>query len=333
MRWRQVYMYLRRSLVHTIQDRRQGLTLLVSFLLSVILWMFVTLTQEYESYIEVPVEIGEDNTVVASHPGKQHVRLTIRGTGLDLLIEHLKFRKDTLLIPFDNEMLEIQQIALEDHSELLDDCFSNQVKIVGMSPSRISVDFVLKDRKKVPLRLATRLNLEPLYQFANEPVLSQDSIWLVGRKRMLDTIEEWRTLPGQTDRLREAKEVILLLDTTGGIITTPKNVGVFVYPVPYTERQYRFPLHVKDLPVNTRVRFSHPEVSFWCTLPEGVADSLEAAGGLGFDSLDIPFATLINDDDGEFSPSDQFLSSLAEVIMIEPSHVRFTIIRSRNKLN
>lgn len=333
MDWRQLISGFGRLLVRTSQDRRQGPILLVSFFLAVILWLLVTLGETYETRISVPLLIGENDGVIATRSRLYDISVNLKGNGLDLLMEHVGFSRDTIHVEYEEGMTDLKSLSVSDYLPSFQNAFSSQVSIEGFYPALIALGFSPKESKKVPVRLATRIQLPPGYQLDIAPRVLIDSVKVYGNKADLESITEWKTFPGLSSLVSTARDLSLPLDTIRYLSTEPKFVPVSVIPVPYSEWKVSLSVEAVDPPLGTSVRLSHPNIVFDLVLPEKLMDSLINAGGFPVSHIEIPYKDLLQSSETGWKPRPDIFGPFVHLVMSSPDRIEFTIVRKKAELS
>lgn len=329
MDWRQLIQRLSRLLVKTSKDRRQGPILLVSFFWALLLWLLVTLGETYESRITVPFLIGENDGVISTRSRSHDIAVTLRGNGLDLLMEHLRLRRDTIHVGYQEDMVELTSLSVSDYLPAFRNAFSSQISIEGFYPDLIALGFTPKDSKKVPLRLATRIQLPPGYQLARSPRMLLDSVKIYGNRQQLEQITEWSTLSGFSPLVKTARDISLPLDTMRYFSTEPSEVAVSVVPVPYAEWKVTLDIQAVGYPIGTDVRLSHPRMEFDLVMPEQVKDSLLAEGGIPIRHIEISYQDLLQATNTGWKPPVGLFAPYATCVKSTPERIDFTIIKKK----
>ncbi|MDP5171127.1 MAG: hypothetical protein NWR72_12855 [Bacteroidia bacterium] len=330
MNWRELILKVRRLLVNPDQDGRQGIILLVSFLLSLVLWFLVTLSQSYDTEIEVPVVVEADDSVVANHDPRSVVKVKLRGTGMELISEHLKWNRDTVHLAYDESMLGKRDFRVSDYQSQFISYFPSPLVINGFRPDKLSIVFGKRYQKTVPLLLRTSLSVASPYQFVSEPALATDSITIYGQASQIDTIEQWYTLNVTEIVSPTQRKALVPVDTATGIKTDIKSVEVEVNTVPYTEMTFTVPLKGPRESQGVSVRLSHKEMTFVCSLPESEQEAFQKKMNewtilLDNSTLTSPF--------GIWSPSSDEFGDQVKIIQTKPERVRFVVVKKQPSLN
>mgnify|MGYP001328542603 CR=1 FL=1 len=122
----------------------QGVVVIGALLLATTLWFLVTLNQEYETPIKYPVVI--DHVPAHVQIGEIHpseVELMVRGSGVDLIVEHLRLRRNALRFSYTNEFRKGYMLT----APAMNQVFGHLA--AGLTPVRMITDsllFAIDDR-------------------------------------------------------------------------------------------------------------------------------------------------------------------------------------------
>ncbi len=327
MNWRLLLQGLRRLLSLAKVEKRQSKALLASFGLAFSLWLILTLTQEYTSMVSVPVKVWADQESFPLESMTSEVAVSIRGSGLDLFMEHLRFRRDTVLLS--GRALPIGDSFLVFDNNQFSRYFASQVKINGISPRQIPVVFPRLAAKEVPVELATDLLLVPPLRLVSEPVLSPAFVTLRGQEAVLDTLESWKTAR-PTLRVDKPGNYLLDLESRPGISTGVQNVTVEVNLVRYAEVEIRLPVRVSGRAISSSgVRLSAPELTFFLAMPESRVPSFLAT--VGQDSLTIQMSDL-HSGQGIWMPPGELFGREVRILRTEPQPLRYVLFKRQERL-
>lgn len=258
------------ELIRTGASReRQRVIVAISFFMAVLLWILVTLNRPYPSEYHYPVvlkDVPED--ILLTGQTAHELTLEVRGIGVDLMVEHMRIRRDTIHLPFLPDLRQGRMVNSMDFAASFKPTLPPGATLVRIQPGRFGIEFSEKVSKRVPLVLNTEIPLKPAYQPAQPPRLSDDSVTLIGAEEQLENIELWYTAAGRTEIVTEPTSLsIPVMDTTEGIAVKPKLVSVSVEPRWFTETVIKVAVEVQGVPADTRVRLSHSFIDVVCLVP------------------------------------------------------------------
>ena len=327
MNWRLLLQGLRRLLSLVKVEKRQTRALAASFGLAFSLWLILTLTQEYNSFVTVPVRVWADQESFPHESVSADVLVSVRGSGLDLLMEHLRFQRDTVLLS--SRAFPVGDSVLVFENSQFSRGFSSQVKILALSPKQIPVVFPRLEEKEVPVELATELVLVPPLRLVSEPVLSPKTVVIRGQAAALDTLVAWKTARSS---LRVDKAGIYPLDLMAlpGASPAVQRVSLQVNPVRFAEVKIQLPVQVAGGGISsTRVRFSSPVLTFFLVMPENrVATFLDSISQM---PLKVPFKDL-SPAEGIWAPPGDWFGEEVKIIRTEPHLLRYVLYKQQEKL-
>ena len=304
----------------------QGVTFLLSFLIAVVLWLIVTINLTYKTTLEYTV--GLPDNVKLQNNINPTVRIDVEGPGLELFFQHLKLSRDTLKINFSDREIREKNIRIADHQELIVQALPD-LSILRMYPEYIYFDYENEVSKVVPLVFRANIQLEPTFQLDFPVSVPIDSVQIVGRPGMVDSIPRWFTKDITTELIQEPTILTIpLVDTVEGIRVYPREVQVEINPVKYTQIQLDVPIQITDIPDGVEVRLSHKSIRYTCLIPQNQYHSVEARKGnflleIPFTSLDVHVPYIIPD------PA-TILPDELKIASRNPVKVSFVIIRKLN---
>jgi YbbR domain-containing protein len=167
--------------------------------ISSVLWLMNSLSKDYITEIDCPIEFYNypDNYVMIDEiPG--NVKLQVSGRGFTLL----KYTIGSIALPFnidlqsyfstsDSDSKHIQfQYYMSSKKEEIERFLNDEIKVLDVSPSILSLKFDKLHEKKV--KISSRLNLKytPQYRQKGYAKISPDSVIVKGPKSVLDTMNE-----------------------------------------------------------------------------------------------------------------------------------------------
>ncbi|MEL7340237.1 MAG: hypothetical protein AAGM67_07110 [Bacteroidota bacterium] len=309
------------------EKQNQSTIVLAVVVLSVLLWLSVTLNREYSATITYPVSVSDFPTqIFVKEVLNPEVSITAKGNGLELLGESFRFKRDTLFLRFDDRYADLEDgyIYLPNYNNQLAKELGSEVEISNISPERLYFSYEEKVSRKVPLVLRAELNLATSYHLVEDPVLQPDSVLLTGLPGTLDTIIQWFTYDEPTQKIdRQRSLPINVIDTISTISVEPPTVSLSVRPQRYREISLRVPVQTSGLPpeVDT-VRLSHEQIVFTCLVP--APDYERYLRQLEDLSIDIPFESL--SPDWPYLMPQPDLPEAVQLIRRDPLELTYTIV-------
>ncbi|MEM6261126.1 MAG: hypothetical protein AAGI38_01365 [Bacteroidota bacterium] len=310
-------------------NRNQGVALFFSFLLATFLWFLVTLNKEYASFISYPLKVVDvPAEILITQPPAAELQLQAKGMGIDLMAEHMKFRRDTLAFPFES-FRDNSFILTQDYLGQVRGKAPNGLQVLKILPDSLIFSFSKRTSKRVPLVFNSILNLKPTYHIESDPILAPDSVTLIGPADQLDTLTEWFTAKVSTEEVTESGFITLPIESREGLRVNPSTATLRVDPRPFTQEVFLVKLVVTDIPPNTEVRLSNPVVELSCMVPLMGHEQIVRELGNSQDTtlLEIPFSQL----DPELTSIIPELTKLPEGIQVisrKPLQVGYLIMKT-----
>ena len=226
--------------------------LVVSVLLAVILWSWVTLTRDYTYTIAMPLvvsEIPDDQVLSKKLPDSVLVKLDGSGRSyFQLYLYNPKFRLNL------SGIRKSQQIELRRRIDEVDFPSGIPIKIVEIvSPKYIQVEFSKKSTKKLPVSANISFSLEPGYIWVTTK-LTPDSVSLDGPRTIIRELSDLQTKRIEfTKPLMRPVEQLVSIDMPeeSNIIISPEKVKLMVDIQRLAENQLsNIPVKIINIPGN-----------------------------------------------------------------------------------
>lgn len=296
-------------------------------MLTILLWLSVTLDQEYSATLTYPVTVTDfPSQIFVKELVNPVVSVTAKGNGLELLGESFRFRRDTLALRFDDRYADLEDgyIYLPNYNNQLAKELGAGVEVTNVSPERLYFNYENKVSRKVPLVLKAKLNLATSYHLVETPVLKPDSVTLTGLPGTLDTIIQWFTFEELTPKIDRQRSLSLsVVDTFPSIAVEPNEVSLSVKPQRYRELLFKTPVSVPGLPEEVeKVRLSHQYVEFTCLIPARDYDRYLIE--LKEITIEIPYSEL--NPDWPYLIPQLDLPESVQLIRREPLELTYTIV-------
>lgn len=307
-------------------QRNQWVAVSICFVLAVTLWFLVSInTQTFESSFGAPLKIKNvpaNFQLVGEIPSR--VRVKARGKGIDLLSEKWESNKDTIAIDFQSYFRQEYFIA-SDHLEVLGSAIKYDLRPLAMIPDSISLRYVPKDFKLVPLVLDMELDMPLGYRHSGELKADfNDSIMVVGPKNELAKIDSWRTVRYKTPRFKSKSTFRVGLESRPPLKVKPQKVQVTADPQLYTETSIDVPIRGINVPPNLTLRFDPATIKVDILV---LLDRYEAIERAGIQAI-VDFNS-IDERSNRVIPRIIKVPSYAELQRFDPILVNYLIIEER----
>ena len=240
------------GLINVLRLNQKAVIFTTCVLLSMVFWLFTSLSRTYETRIGIPVSYrnlpftqqvqGELPTTLEFH---------FKGTGFDLFRTHLRNRPDSVIIDVSKALDKEHQFKLS--TLTLRNQFPGDTKAFKIVPELIAPNLNQRSSKRVPVHFNAQLSFRNRFGKAGNVILSPDSIDLAGDSAVLEKIN---FITSESVQLSDIEKnhfgsARLLRNLPKGV-TASKDYIYFYIPVQeYTEGTFEIAV---ELPVSQRNR-------------------------------------------------------------------------------
>lgn len=203
------------------EDSNQGIAIAVCVLLSVVLWLSLTLQEQRMVSVEFPVEVAHvpADRALAERPPSS-VTVELQGIGLDLL--GLVFGPPTIEVEADQGRVDVRDAVSLPRT--------SNARVESVTPRVFELVTEPRVERRVPVRPRFNIRPAPAYELIDRPTLDPDSVTLAGAESVVGEIRAWATdslvlndvkdtirtrvslrdsLPGLVDRATEKVAVVV----------------------------------------------------------------------------------------------------------------------------
>jgi len=192
------------------EDPHRGMAIAVCVILSVILWLSLTLQEQRIVTVAFPVEIGgipSDKALTEQPPSSVDVQL--QGSGMDLL--RLVFNPPTLSASAGKKTLNVE--------ESLNLPRANNARVQSVTPQSIDVRLEPRVEREVPVRPRLNVKLSSAYELIRPPRISPGSISVAGATSVVSGLANWPTDSLTLTNVRDTMQTTVpLRDTLTGLV-------------------------------------------------------------------------------------------------------------------
>lgn len=296
----------------------------ISFVLAVTLWFLVTLnTKTFSTYISYPVRLlNVPDQFQLLQPFPQYLQVKTEGLGIKLLNQIITSGKDTIKVDFlrfsgsetfiPSENLGVINAALPEGLEALE-----------ALPNSISLKYVPKTTRKLPVRLASKIPLPPTYRHVSKIKLKPDSVLVIGPEEVLAKKEFWDTENLDIEPVTRPRQIKVRLDTVDmkPLQLIDKFVTVSVNPEPYTEKEVE--VRVQSFAsISARIRLTPEKVKVKILVPQkeyAQIDSSDFTIEVNLEKINRRSPMVIPEITG--------VPEKVEIVSIKPDRLKYMIIR------
>lgn len=225
-------------------------------LISIFIWLLMSLSKEYTISISFPVQyvnLPSDKLIANKLPETMDVE--IKSTGFQLLLYKLKQNRETILIDIKGaKPLPAKNNYYINFNERLDKItgqFQNSIKIIRVLPDTLIVNYNKKITKRVPVKVNVNIKFKEQYQQVGNTLVEPEFVIISGAYDVLSKIHYVETVPMELKKV--AAPVSLKLDILKytqykQVEYTPKTVYAKINVKKFTEGALELPIIVENLP-------------------------------------------------------------------------------------
>ena len=234
---------------------KTALNYLVFVFISFLFWAFLSLNNNMQYDIEVPIKINavpDSSTIISNIP--DHVSVNVKDKGIALL-KFIVGERPTLNIKFKDYAL-AEGVFYVPNTELrrkVRGLFENSTTIQGMSMESINLKYTNLPGKKVPIRLD--LDIRPNIQYVIYGSVRQDadSALVYSDRNTLAGIDEVYTYRVEERELTDTLLRTVAIAPIQGAKIEPERIQLTIPVEPLISKKLNIPVHVKNMPQDVNV--------------------------------------------------------------------------------
>jgi hypothetical protein len=222
------------SIFHSISNflfskaNREFLIFLFFCAVASIFWLLMTLNENYEQEIRIPVHYTDvPKSVVMTSAETDTIRVTVSDKGITLLSYLYGDMLKDITIDFKSHTHSngIGEVPSSELSKKVNGILAASSKLVSIKPERLTFYYNYGDNKRVPVQYRGTVNPEDPY-YLSEVAYSPDSVIVYASRQKLDSINLIYTeLLNYTD-FRDSLNVKARLQKIAGVKTMPDEVSI-----------------------------------------------------------------------------------------------------------
>ena len=254
----------------------ETLLFLFFLLVSCCLWLMLTLNQDYETDIEVSVnikDIPQDAGFSGSAEDVVSVRVRDRGTTLinytfasflPVTVDYRELvnRKGRLSLP--TSILRRQ----------VEGQLQSSTSVLAIRPDTFFY-YTRESALRLPVKLKGDYTVARQY-VAGAPKIIPDSVWVYAPLAVSDTLSAILTASIEGEELRDSLIVELPLEYQSGVQCSPSTVRVIVPVSPFAEKSFEVPILGVGFPENCRLRTFPSHAKVFMNVNMAVYDEVSA---------------------------------------------------------
>lgn len=298
---------------------------LISFLVAALMWLLVTLNQEFETTISLPVVLekgaSQKNILVTSPlPGPLQVR--VRARGIDLLAYHVFLSDKPLPLDFVSRN---GRFTSKDLNALVQNWLPKGLTMRQLLSDELVITYEGETKRRVPVYLDSKLSPAPAFRLRRLLAITPDSVTLSGPQVAMDTISRWGTAKGKWSVFPDQTALRLPLASDAGPVSVEEESVVVTFEQEeYTETTIHARLLAVDFPKGTQVRFFPETIALTCLTPMSRYEEIRRLDRQsGFEIRVNP--SELDPQTGRFIPSTGYLPPDLVVVKRDPADVRFIL--------
>jgi YbbR domain-containing protein len=292
----------------------------MSILLSAVLWLSVKLAMRYNTMIDIPVRYQNvPATLKFVKPLPKTLQVAVTGMGHQLLLPSIKLTRDSL--PLDiAAALKPGFMKTDELRTHIEDFLPGSLVIENITPDTLALAFEEKIYKTVPLVSMLKIKTAEGYRFTKNVQLVPDSVTLMGTRTELAQVQHWETEPREIAALAENRQVNIRPAPSSQIMVQPQQVAAHLFVDKFTEGSVTLPVHAVNVAAGRSVRLMPATVTIKYLVP--FADYTKV------DETDF-------DVEADFSllePGAQYVvpklkrkPTMLQAVHLEPAYLRFVV--------
>lgn len=223
------------------EDSQRGTVIAVCVLLSVVLWLSLTLQEARMVTVAFPVEVVDvprDQALTQRPPSTIQVQL--EGTGMDLI--RVVFNPSPVEVTAGDGSIDVE--------EALDFPRANDARVVSVNPSTIRLQLEPRVERKIPVQPRIDVQLASAYELIDDPSLRPDSVTVSGAKSVVGSLTDWPTDSVRLQNVRDTiRRNISLRDSLSGLVDrSADRVTVLVRSGKFAEETREVQVEVTGVP-------------------------------------------------------------------------------------
>lgn len=238
-----------------MHEAKPLLNYLVFVFISFIFWAFLSLNNNRQFDIEIPININavpDSSTIINNIPS--HLTVNVKDKGIALL-KFMVGKKPVLNLKFKDYALQ-EGVFYVSNTELrrrIRGLFENSTAIQGISIENISLKYTNLPGKKVPVR--PDLDIHPNIQYVIYGSVKQDadSAIVYSDRNTLADIDEVYTYRVEERDLKDTLLRTVAISPIQDVKIVPERITLTIPVEPLISKKINIPISVKNMPVGINV--------------------------------------------------------------------------------
>ncbi len=293
--------------------------IILSILFSIIIWVSITLSNEYYSNLKLPVKVinlTDGYAVGSSLPESISLKLKAKGwklIGLHLsgdLVYSISAGKDTGKVNF--RLMN----ALTDNTWI-----TSEVQVMDIYPGSLSIFIDKIASKRLPVKADIELKFKDGFGLSSSLKVVPDSITVYGAKRIIDTLNSVLTTEFVTGKLDNYTSFSLDLLKTPDLQYSPEQVQLTMDVQKIVEKEVNNVLvEIVNVPYDRNVLLIPDRVSI------GLRGGINVLGKMNIEKVTagVKYSDVVMDTIGSIAPEISIPGN-TELIYVKPDRLKYII--------
>lgn len=171
---------------------KSRITLAIFVVLAFLFWIGKELGKTFE--LGVPIAVSYSNfpkDKILANPLTNNLLVNVKSDGYTILGHYFNLLDNQVTIDI-NKKTSLNFITGKELKNQLSGQMHN-IEIAFIKPDTLFFDFDDATTRKIPVKLNTNFQLAPEYAIKGNPLIFPDSITIKGPKKIIDTLDNWKT--------------------------------------------------------------------------------------------------------------------------------------------
>ncbi|HRS01385.1 MAG TPA: hypothetical protein P5545_02425 [Bacteroidota bacterium] len=238
-----------KSITKKIWDKLHSRGIFLSFFIALALWFYVSLNNQYTTFVSVPLDIIMDEDLAIENIIQPNIKVEVRGTGWELFnLMYFNNSKICLVdlrnLPQNTKSYELTYSKLSQSLAAME-----KVEIRKTNPESIKLQISQISKKTVPINPDISLDLRYGFTIVGPIELRPDVVEIKGFAGIIDSIHSISTVHKEiSDVHTDISQVIAIKDTLPKIIKINPKQTIFQVNV-----QLKSGLTIEQIPVKISI--------------------------------------------------------------------------------
>lgn len=219
--------------------------LLLSIGISFFVWLMLKMSTAHTFTQTISINYQVPESMTWNYLPVNSLDVLLRGEGWDLIKSTLN--KKSLEIDIELSIDTSQTITESTLQDILrKNLQDNNIQIMNINPSRITLGLTPTYQKKVPIELVSDISFYPDHDFSKEISVEPDSVVLFGPQELLDSIQFWSTENLELSNLKQpvSKTLKLISPQNELIKLSTYSVLIEIEVEEFTEKVIELPIQL-----------------------------------------------------------------------------------------